>query len=61
MLTYFTLPPDFVETLTATISNVFNDFKIFFLVLIGLFIGFFIVSRIIEALTGKKISDEDEE
>lgn len=44
---FITVPTDFLATLTGFTSDVFNDFKPFFLLLVGLYLGVFLVRLVL--------------
>lgn len=56
---FLTLPPDFFQTLKGYISDIFQDFQLIFVILIGLFIGFYIIERIFMNFGAREISEED--
>jgi hypothetical protein len=58
---FITVPVDFMATLTGYTSDIFNDFKPFFLLLGGLFLGVWIVQKILEVVLHREISSPEEE
>jgi type II secretory pathway component PulF len=58
---FFTLPDNFLATLTDYTSSIFDDLKPILLLLVGLFIGVFLVRMILEIISHRKIVDEEEE
>jgi len=48
---FFTLPSDFLNTLTAFIGGIFGDMKPLIMVLVGLFIGFYVLERFLDVIS----------
>jgi hypothetical protein len=51
---------DFVSSTIAYVGSVFSDLKLLLFVMFGLFIGFFIIERIVEVVFHRKIESEEE-
>ena len=56
--TFFTISGDMVSSILGVMVNVFEDFKPLFLIIAGLFLGFFIIKAILGFVGGYKF-DED--
>jgi hypothetical protein len=50
----------FVSSTIAYIGSVFSDLKLLLLLMFGLFIGFFIIERIVEVVFHRKIESEED-
>jgi hypothetical protein len=50
----------FVSSTIAYIGSVFSDLKLLLFVMFGLFIGFFIIERIVEIVFHRKIESEED-
>jgi hypothetical protein len=55
------ISPDFISATIAYVRNIFSDLKLLLFVMFGLFIGFFIIERIVEIVFHRKIESEEEE
>lgn len=53
MLTLFAIDENFIVEITGHISSVFDDLKLLILLIIGLFVGFFVVERVIEIMLAR--------
>jgi hypothetical protein len=51
---------DFVSSTIAYIGSIFSDLKLLLLLMFGLFIGFFIIEKIVEIVFHRKIESEED-
>jgi len=58
---FLTIPDNFVATLTDYTSTIFDDVKPIFLLLVGLFVGVYLIKIVLEIVGHKKIILSDDE